>query len=103
MTGEGKKEEQRPGKGARTIDLVSDDDGREYSFQWPQNHHISRYAREAATNALKASTNLVISLAIEPEAADLRRMFEEKPGLPIALTNEIGKRTGLTEEFSEKN
>ena len=89
--------------GQRTIKLTSDDDGRVYEFAWPINHHISRFARESASNALKAHTNLVISLAITPAAEELQRLFEAKPGLPIALGNEIGKATGITEEFTVKN
>lgn len=89
--------------GKRTIKLTSDDDGRDYEFAWPVNHHISRFARESASNALKAHTNLVISLAITPTADELQRRFEDKPGLPIALGNEIGKATGITEEFTVKN
>lgn len=88
----------------RTIQIVSDDDGKEYEFGWPQNPHISRYAREASGgNSLKANTNLVMSLALQPTPAELQRMFQDKPGLPIALGNEISKAVGITEEFSRKN
>ncbi|MBW7997527.1 MAG: hypothetical protein FVQ81_13315 [Candidatus Glassbacteria bacterium] len=101
MTEENQKSEKAK---PRTIHIVSDDTGKEYEFTWPQNHHISRYAREASGgNALKASTNLVMELAIKPGRTELQEMFKDKPGLPIALGNEIGKATGITEEFSRKN
>jgi len=90
-----------PGK--RTIKFASDEDGREYEFTWPGNHHMARFTREAAGNVMKAHTNMVMGLAIKPSPDELKTIFDDKPGLPIALGNEIGKATGLTEEFTVKN
>ena len=92
---------QKPGK--RTIKFVSDDDGQEFEFEWPLNHHMSRFTREASSNPMKAHTNMVMSLAIKPTVDELKTLFEKKPGRPIALGNEIGKQSGLIEEYSAKN
>lgn len=89
--------------GKKTIRFVSDDSGKAFEFAWPQNMHMSRFTREAGGNPMKAHTNMVMALAIKPTTDELKTLFEEKPGLVIALGNEIGKATGLTEEFTTKN
>ena len=99
----GDQDNQAPHTG-RTIQMVSDDTGKEYVFRWPNNGHIGRYSREAmGGNVVKASRNMVLALVLQPPKEDLVAQFEDKPGLPVALANEINKRTGLNEEFTAKN
>ncbi len=96
--------EDRDRPAGRTIKFESDSDGRDYEFEWPASHHISRYTQEAmGGNGLKAATNLAVTLAIRPTAAELTRLFEDKPGLPIALAGAIAKSSGIAEEFSVKH
>ena len=87
----------------RTIRLTSDDTGYEYEFAWPQTHHISRFTREVSANPTKAHNNMVMDLRLAPEKEVLLERIKEKPGLVVALGNEIGKACGLTEEFTVKN
>jgi hypothetical protein len=94
-----------PNYNGKTISLVSDDDnGKEYVFRWPNNGNLSRYTKESLTgNVAKGSRNLVLELLLFPARDVLLPLFEDLPGLPIALANEVNKKIGLTAEFSEKN
>jgi hypothetical protein len=93
-----------PGYNGKIIHLASDRDGAEYVFRWPNNGHLSRYTREAMSgNVAKASRHLVLELVLFPKRDEFLPRCEELPGLPIALANEINKKIGLTEEYTEKN
>jgi hypothetical protein len=93
-----------PNWNGKTIQLVSDDSGKEYVFRWPNNGNLSRYTKESMTgNVAKGSKNLVLELLLFPGREVLIPLFEDLPGLPIALANEVNKKIGLTAEFSEKN
>ena len=93
-----------PAYNGKLIELTDDETGEEYAFKWPLPHHMSRFAREAQSeDGYKASRNLVQALLLFPARGDLESRCEERPGLWIALANEVNKKTGLTARFTAKN
>lgn len=82
---------------------LTGEDGKEYYFRKPGKMEMDRYLASAAKRKLaQAARNLVFDLAIIPNRDEIKNMFEEKPGLMVALSNSLQESVGLNEEFEVK-
>ncbi len=82
----------------------TDDGSQRYQFVFrkPGRAALSRFAREVMGDALKALHNLVFECLLYPDADAVRRLFEEKPGMAIAVGSELQKLVGTNQDFFVK-
>ena len=84
------------------LQLTGEDDSL-YFFKKPGKPDINRYLASAAKGKLASAVqNLVYDLAVHPNREDLKRKFDKKPGLIVALNNALQNAVGLNEDFDVK-
>ncbi|MBI4621039.1 MAG: hypothetical protein HY739_12910 [Desulfobacterales bacterium] len=82
---------------------LTGEDGEVYYFRPPGKGDMDRYLSAAAKGKLASAVrNLVYDLAVHPNHEALKRKFDEKPGLMVALSNALQNAVGLNEEFEVK-
>lgn len=82
---------------------LTGEDGNVYYFKSPAKTDMNRYLSAAAKGKLASAVqNLVYDLAVHPNHEDLKRKFDGKPGLVVALNNALQNAVGLNEEFEVK-
>lgn len=78
------------------------EDGEEplkFYFKKPQRQHFSRFIKESMKDAYKAMRTMVDDLALYPSPEVRNKLFEEKPGLVVAVGNELNKIIGVSQDF----
>ena len=89
-------------KNGPVLVLTGEDDS-VYFFKKPAKPDMNRYLASAAKGKLAAAVqNLVYDLAVYPDRDELKRKFDKKPGLIVALNNALQNAVGLNEEFDVK-
>lgn len=82
---------------------LTGEDGAVYYFRFPSRNDIDRYLASAAKGKITAGLrNLVLGLTVTPDSGALSNLFEQKPGLVVALSNSLQNAVGLNEEFTSK-
>lgn len=88
---------------AGTVLELTADNGETYYFKSPGKADINRYLSQAAKGKLAGAVQtLVVDLAVYPTREELKRRFDEKPGLVVALNNALQTAVGINEEFDVK-
>jgi hypothetical protein len=89
-------------KGATVLELTGEND-EVYYLKKPTTMDMERYLATTAKGKLaKAVKNLVYDMAIKPTTSELKAQFKDKPGLMVALNNELQRAVGMNEDFSVK-
>jgi hypothetical protein len=70
-----------------------------FYFRKPGRPQLSRFTKEAMKDAFKAVNNLVFGCLLHPSEEVVRRLFDEKPGLAIAVGNELQRIVGTNQDF----
>ena len=70
-----------------------------FYFQKPSRIHFSRFIKDSMKDAYKAMHTMVHDLALHPSKEKLAQIFQEKPGLVVAVGNELNKIVGVSEDF----
>ncbi len=70
-----------------------------FYFKKPQRQHFSRFIKESMKDAYKAMRTMVDDLALYPAPEVRNKLFEEKPGLVVAVGNELNKVIGVSQDF----
>ncbi len=74
-----------------------------FYFKKPGRVQLSRFAKEAMSDALKAQNNLIFDCRLYPDETVIRELFEKQPGLIMSLGAELVKIVGMNQDFlSEK-
>ncbi len=82
---------------------LTGENGDAYYFRKPGKPEMNRYLGTAAKGKVAtAVNNLVMDLAVSPDADALRAKFSEKPGLMVALNNALQNAVGINEDFEVK-
>lgn len=77
-------------------------DAYEFLVKKPGRAALGRFAKKAMTDALKALHNLVFDCLILPSEEEVRKLFEEKPGMAISVGSELQKIVGTNQDFFVK-
>jgi hypothetical protein len=70
-----------------------------FYFQKPARTHFSRFIKDSMKDAYKAMHTMINDLALHPSKEKLAQIFQEKPGLVVAVGNELNKIIGVSEDF----
>lgn len=70
-----------------------------FYFQKPARTHFSRFIKDSMKDAYKAMHTMVNDLALHPSKEKLAQIFQERPGLVVAVGNELNKIIGVSEDF----
>jgi len=73
-----------------------------FVFKKPGRAALSRYIKGAMSDAYRAMYNLVFDCLLYPDKDLLMKMLEDKPGLIIALGNELQELVGVNQNFTSK-
>ncbi|MDI3547886.1 MAG: hypothetical protein PWR10_1538 [Halanaerobiales bacterium] len=73
-----------------------------FYFKKPGRTNLSRYIKDAMKNAYKAMYNLTFDCLLYPDRDAVTKLIEEKPGLIIALGNELQEIIGVNQDFFSK-
>jgi len=65
----------------------------------PRRTELSRLTKEMTGDSLKAMRNLLFSCLLDPEADELKELFERSPGLAVALGNRLLTIARVNEEI----
>lgn len=88
--------------GKAVLELTGDDD-RKYYFLKPGKKDIERFIATATKGkAALAAKNLVLEMALSPNADEIGREYEENPGRMVALNNALQAAVGMNEDFVTK-
>jgi alpha-amylase/alpha-mannosidase (GH57 family) len=68
----------------------------------PTRQEFTRYFDTSLRSPFSATLTLVTSCLLKPAGADYIAILEEKPGLHVALTNELQDKIGLNLTASSK-
>ncbi|MCL4514152.1 MAG: hypothetical protein M1379_00935 [Firmicutes bacterium] len=71
-------------------------------FKRPGREELSRFAKSAAGETLKATSQFVFDCRLYPDEQVLRKLFEEKPGLAISIGNKLSEIVGVNQVFTVK-
>jgi hypothetical protein len=66
----------------------------------PGRAQLSRLVKDIAGDALKAQNNFFFDCLLYPDAELVKQIVDKKPGLMIALGNELQKLTGTNQNFT---
>lgn len=85
-------------KHPRAVILEMELEGNTYRFAFkrPRKEHLS-LAMSSASKALKNLTNLVNSCLIVPDSSVAHAFFQEYPGAPTALGNQLLEAVGVSD------
>ena len=70
-----------------------------FFFKKPSRPNLSRYIKEAMKNAYKAMYNLTFDCLLYPDRDAVSKLVQEKPGLIIAIGNELQEIIGVNQDF----
>lgn len=84
------------------LDDNNDPEPQDFYFSKPGRIHLSRFAKEAIIDALKAQNNVVFGCLLHPAPETVQQLVAKKPGLIIPLASELLKVTGLNQDFLAK-
>ncbi|MDK2903504.1 MAG: hypothetical protein PWQ93_1423 [Clostridiales bacterium] len=87
---------------AVTPDQEDDEKIVTFYFKKPKRQHIAKFAKDIMNDAYKAMYNLISECVIYPDIEAVNSMFEEKPGLVIAIGGELQKIIGTNQNFTTK-
>lgn len=73
-----------------------------FYFKKPGRTNLSRYIKDAMKNAYKAMYNLTFDCLLYPDRDAVTKLIEEKPGLIVALGNELQEIIGVNQDFFSK-
>jgi hypothetical protein len=73
-----------------------------FVFKKPGRAALSRYIKGAMNDAYRAMYNLVFDCLLYPDRDLLMNMLEDKPGLIVALGNELQELVGVNQNFTSK-
>ncbi len=73
-----------------------------FIFRKPGRAALSRFAKQVMSDALKAMHNLVFDCLLFPDQDEVRKLFEEKPGMAISVGSELQKIVGTNQDFFVK-
>lgn len=73
-----------------------------FIFRRPGRPQLSRFTKEAMKDAYKAMHNLVYGCLLYPSEERVKQLFEDKPGLAIAVGNELQRIVGTNQDFLSK-
>lgn len=73
-----------------------------FFFKKPGKSNLSRYIKDAMKNAYKAMHNLTFDCLLYPDRDVVSKLIEERPGLIIALGNELQEIIGVNQDFFSK-
>ena len=71
-----------------------------FIFRHPGRSEISRMVRDASKDPIGAVSNLVLDIALYPDRTTLGGLFEQLPGLPVALQDGLKDKIGVGLDFS---
>lgn len=81
------------------IDTDNLEEKKVFYFQKPARTNFSRFIKDSMKDAYKAMHTMVNDLALYPSKEKLAKIFQEKPGLVVAVGNELNKIVGVSEDF----
>lgn len=73
-----------------------------FYFRLPGRPELSRFAKTAMTDALKALHNLVMDCLLYPDRNAVTALLEKKPGLIISLGSKIQQLVGTSLDFTHR-
>lgn len=73
-----------------------------FIFRKPGRAALSRFAKQVMSDALKAMYNLVFDCLLFPDQDEVRKLFDEKPGMAISVGSELQKIVGTNQDFFVK-
>lgn len=85
-----------------TSETDEGNDTYEFLMKKPGRAALGRFAKKAMTDALKALHNLVFDCLVLPSEDEVRKLFEDKPGMAISVGSELQKIVGTNQDFFVK-
>lgn len=86
------------------LELSADDDehvgGCVFIFREPGKTQLSRFIQKAMKNAYGAMRQFTFDLLLYPSREEVTRLFDEKPGLLVAIGGALQRETGTGADFS---
>jgi len=83
-------------------DGFSEDEMPTFYFRRPGRPQLSRFTKEAMKDAYKAMHNMVYGCLLYPSEERVKQLFEDRPGLAIAVGNELQRIVGTNQDFLSK-
>jgi hypothetical protein len=73
-----------------------------FYFRLPGRPELSRFAKTAMTDSLKALNNLCMDCVIYPDRSVVSSLFDHKPGLAISLGAKVQQLVGTSLDFTHR-
>ncbi|MCR4442965.1 MAG: hypothetical protein QHH10_12090 [Peptococcaceae bacterium] len=70
-----------------------------FYFKKPNRQHFSRFIKDSMKDAFKAMNTMVMDLVLYPSSDKVTELFQEKPGLVVAVGSELTKIVGVSQDF----
>jgi hypothetical protein len=70
-----------------------------FYFKKPNRQNFSRYIKDTMKDAFKAMNTMVMDLILYPSPEKATELFQEKPGLVVAVGGELCKIVGVSQDF----
>lgn len=73
-----------------------------FYFRLPGRPELSRFAKGAMTDTLKALNNLVMDCLLYPDKAVVTALLDRKPGLAVSLGSKVQQLVGTSLDFTHR-
>lgn len=70
-----------------------------FYFKKPKRQHFSRFIKDSMKDAFKGMNTMVMDLVLYPAPDKVTEIFQEKPGLVVAVGSELTKIVGVSQDF----